>query len=97
LQLIDASQDNSRVSNWSDGSGWRFFSFTSAPGGVTSSTQTFALTLDSAGDFYIDELSLVTGSVAEAGPNLFQNGDFETGVLAPWSGLGQVAEFLRRT
>ena len=28
LQLVDASQDNARASNWSDGSGWQFFSYT---------------------------------------------------------------------
>ena len=28
LQLIDNQQDNARVSNWSDGIGWKFFTFT---------------------------------------------------------------------
>jgi len=34
LQLVDPAQDVSRVSNWSDGGGWKFFSYT---GGVGSS------------------------------------------------------------
>src|SRR5205814_1248035 len=31
LQLIDSSQDNARVSNWDDGSSWRFYSFSAKP------------------------------------------------------------------
>ena len=83
LQLIDASQDNSRVSNWSDGSGWRFASVT----GPVSSSKLF-LYLESKGDLYVDDLSLVAGRVPEAGINLLRNGDFEgpltTNVGGPW-------------
>ena len=39
LQLIDPSQDNSRVSNWDDASGWRFFSYTAHPAGATISVR----------------------------------------------------------
>ena len=37
LQLIDAGQDNARVSNWDDGSGWPFFSFTGRPSSTRGS------------------------------------------------------------
>ncbi|HMC27193.1 MAG TPA: lamin tail domain-containing protein, partial [Verrucomicrobiae bacterium] len=85
LELIDANQDNSRVSNWSDGSGWRFYSFTGVPGaGATS----FTITMDSAGDFYIDDIMLVAGSVPGVGDNLLQNGGFESGLLGPWTASG---------
>lgn len=85
FQLVDPSQDDSRAANWSDGSGWRFHSFTAVPGaGATS----FTITLGGAGDFYIDDISLVAGSTPASGPNLFQNGGFETGSLSPWTASG---------
>lgn len=37
------------------------------------------------GDVYIDDVQLVAGSVAEAGPNLVHNGDFETPLTGPWN------------
>ncbi len=86
LQLIDAAQDNARVSNWSDGSGWKFFSFTGAP---SAGTNQFRLYLTSAGQIYVDDLALVVGPVAAVGPNLILNGDFEGPLLTneggPWS------------
>ncbi len=85
LQLFDANQDNNRVANWSDGSGWRFYSFTGVPG-VNATNLTFFLS--SAGDLQIDNVSLVEGTVPEVGSNYIQNGDFESGLLAPWLGLG---------
>jgi Lamin Tail Domain/Carbohydrate binding domain/CotH kinase protein len=84
LQLLDAAQDNSRVGNWSDGSGWRFVSFTGSP--VTATTS-MLLFLATAGDVYVDNIVLVTGTVATVGANLFQNGSFENG-LAPWTLMG---------
>ena len=44
--------------------------------------------MDSAGDFYLDDVTLVQGTVAGVGPNLIQNGGFETGSLAPWAAIG---------
>jgi hypothetical protein len=86
LQLIDAAQDNARVSNWSDGSGWRFFSYT---GNLNPTTNQFRVYLNSVGQIYVDDLSLVSGSVAAVGPNLIPNGDFEGPLLTndggPWS------------
>ena len=90
LQLIDARQDNNRVSNWSDGSGWRFFSYTGNVG-TLAATRLF-LFLDRASDVYIDNISLVTGSVPEAGPNLLSNGDFESPLSGPWGVQGGHAQ-----
>jgi hypothetical protein len=78
LQLIDSAQDNTRVSNWSDGSGWKFFSYT---GNMNATSNQFRFFLTAIGQIYVDDLSLVAGAVAEAGPNLIQNGDFEGPLL----------------
>jgi hypothetical protein len=85
LQLIDANQDNTRVANWSDGSGWRQYSFTGVPGAVNTNLTIF---LAGAGDVYIDNVSLVEGTAPDAGVNLVQNGGFESGALGPWVALG---------
>ncbi len=45
--------------------------------GQAAATARLYLYLDGAGEVYLDELKLVSGSVAEAGPNLLRNGDFE--------------------
>ncbi|HXJ57724.1 MAG TPA: lamin tail domain-containing protein [Verrucomicrobiae bacterium] len=82
LQLIDPAQDHSRVGNWSDGSGWRFYSYTGVAGASPPPTN-LLMFLNSAGDVYIDQVSLVAGSNATLGVNLLLNGSFEDGV-APW-------------
>lgn len=47
--------------------------------GVAEGTRTIYLYLDGgAGEAYIDDLQLVSGSVPGVGPNLLRNGDFET-------------------
>jgi hypothetical protein len=80
LQLIDAAQDNSRVSNWSDGSDWRYFQFTGPMG-----ASRLSLFFDSSGgDVYLDDLVLVPGSVAGVGTNHVLNGDFEAPLTPPW-------------
>ncbi|MCI0364198.1 MAG: lamin tail domain-containing protein, partial [Phycisphaerales bacterium] len=85
LQLIDAAQDNSRPSNWSDGSGWKFFSFT---GNMTAMTNQLRVYLNIAGQIYVDDLWLVAGTTPETGANLILNGDFEGPFLTndggPW-------------
>ena len=83
LQLIDAAQDNERVSNWSDGVGWKFFSFTGSSGVGGSRLSLFLTNIPA--DVFIDDISFVEGSVAGAGTNLIMNGDFESGVFAPWN------------
>ncbi|MCI0748061.1 MAG: lamin tail domain-containing protein, partial [Verrucomicrobia subdivision 3 bacterium] len=86
LQLIDPAQDNSRVSNWGDGRGWRFFSHTA---NINPSTNQFRFYLGSAGQIYVDSISFVAGAVPEVGQNLILNGDFEgpfhTNDGGPWS------------
>ena len=63
LQLRDATQDNSRVSNWGvDMANWRFASVT----GIANSSR-LIFYLSSAGDVYLDDISLVAGSVPEVG------------------------------
>ncbi len=83
LQLIDAAQDNSRVSNWDDGSAWHFFSFTGKPSGTR-----IYLYLDAAGDIYIDDMTLVPGSVPGVGDNAVRNGEFELPLGSDWGVLG---------
>jgi uncharacterized protein (DUF1800 family) len=43
------------------------------------------------GDFYLDSMKLVAGSVAEAGANLLNNGDFENG-LTGWNVSANLAD-----
>lgn len=58
------------------------FIYVSKTGPATSST--LYLYLTSPGDVYLDDIQLVAGSVAGAGPNLLQNGDFETDLMPSW-------------
>ncbi len=85
LQLTDASQDNARVSNWTDGSGWRFFSLTTNIGG---SRLSIFFSDAIGGDVYLDDLSLVPGSVPGAGVNAIANGDFESPLAPTWLATG---------
>jgi hypothetical protein len=78
LQVIDVNQDNNRVSNWSEGFGWRFATFTGNPGGTPGSQLSF-FPASSATDVYLDDVSFVSGSVPETGVNLVANGSFESG------------------
>ncbi|MCI0746497.1 MAG: lamin tail domain-containing protein [Verrucomicrobia subdivision 3 bacterium] len=86
LQLIDATRDNMRVSNWSDGSGWRFFTATT---NLSASSNQFRFYLGSAGQVFVDDIMLVAGPVAQVGENLIRNGDFSGPLLTneggPWS------------
>ncbi len=58
---------------------WIRVTATGTAGGVS-----FAMYLTGAGTVYIDNVSLVAGTNAEAGPNLLGNGDFENPTLPPW-------------
>jgi hypothetical protein len=75
LQLLDAQQDNARVSNWTDGSGWKRFTFTA---NLAAGSNQFLMYLQGLGEIYIDDLALVAGTVPEAGSSLIRNGDFES-------------------
>lgn len=91
LQLIDANQDNNRVANWSDGSGWRFHSYTGTiQGGALPGTNLLVF-LNTPGDVYLDDFTLVVGAQAGAGENLIANGDFESPLSGPWSPIGNHA------
>ncbi len=88
LQLLDAAQDNSRVANWGAVTTaptleWVYVTATGVPR-PTSTPRALYLYLQSAGDIHLDDLSVVTGTVAQAGVNLVNNGGFEDG-LAPWT------------
>lgn len=65
------------------GSVSRDWVYITASGGSANSLLYVYLT--AAGDGYIDDIKLVAGSVAEVGPNLLPNGDFESGALSPWT------------
>jgi hypothetical protein len=87
LQLIDASQDISRVGNWglvstnlASAPQWQYVTVT---GIATKST--LLIGMATAGDVYIDDLKLVAGSVPEAGTNYLTDGDFESPLTGPWT------------
>lgn len=86
LQLVDPNLDNRRVGNWAavsglpgSSAGWRFASIT----GVGHKGDLY-LYLASAGDVYLDDLSMVAGTTPAAGTNLLKNGGFESGT-ASWT------------
>jgi hypothetical protein len=83
LQLIDAAQDNARVSSWSDGTGWRFFSIT----GVPNATRLLVYP-DLAGSVFVDDMWLVAGTNAAVGSNYLVNGDFESPLAPAWKFQG---------
>jgi hypothetical protein len=76
LQLVDARQDLTRVANWSDGTGWRFYSYSGTISGPVLGKK-IILYPDSGGEVYIDDMTLVTGSVPAVGTNLITDGGFE--------------------
>ncbi|HZO85647.1 MAG TPA: lamin tail domain-containing protein, partial [Verrucomicrobiae bacterium] len=100
LQVIDINEDNSRVSNWSDGLPWRYVTFTGTILGSalpTSRGTNFLIFLNLPGTVYIDDLVLVRGSVPEAGENVLANGDFEAPLEATWIPAGNHSGSSRST
>lgn len=90
LQLIDANQDNNRVSNWSDGSGWKFASFTRSVGTALATNLAFFFQAASQpGDIYLDDVMLVEGGAPGVGVNVIQNGGFEEPFAPAWGVRGQ--------
>jgi len=90
LQLIDPVQDNARASNWGDGTGWRFASYTINLGSATNASGSsiatnLAIFLQTAGEAYLDDISFVPLSGQLAGANVLQNGDFEGPLSGPWT------------
>ena len=91
LQLIDADEDNARVSNWTDGAGWRYVTFTGTiQGSATPAVRgtNFFIIASGPSDVFIDDMKLVAGNVPEAGPNVLVNGDFEAPLSTGWVALG---------
>lgn len=102
LQLVDASQDNSRPSNWNDRQGWRQVIYTGAvqgPGTNNAAPGTnFFVFLDRVGEVYVDDLVLVTGNQAGVGPNLLVNGGFEDPLETnTWAIVGNHSNSVRST
>ena len=52
--------------------------------GIATANPKLYIYLTGSGEAYIDDIKLVAGSVPEAGPNLLQNGDFESTLTPPW-------------
>ena len=77
LQLIDANQDNSRVSNWDGGIGWTHVSRT---GNIANATNLLLWLPAANASVYVDDISLV----GPEGTNIIQNPSFESGDTAPW-------------
>jgi hypothetical protein len=74
LQRLDPAAPTDRLANWSDGSGWRFFS---SSGTLTATQKRLMFYLDTKADIYLDDIVLVRGSAANVGTNLVIDGDFE--------------------
>ena len=92
LQLVDPTQDNSRPSNWTDRQGWQQITVTGAiQGGASPGTNLAFFATGGAGNFYVDDVVLVTGLVANAGLNLVVNGDFESALDGSWEATGNHA------
>jgi len=81
LQLIDATQDPARVSNWSDGIGWRYVTLS---GNFNNGTNV-DIFMQAAGEVYIDDVTLVPAAGPYAGINVVTNGGFEAPLsVGPW-------------
>jgi regulation of enolase protein 1 (concanavalin A-like superfamily) len=87
LQMIDPTRDNWRAGNWAlvstNGAANPQWVRASATG--TATTSLLYIYLTTPGDIYIDDVSLVAGSVPETGPNLVTDGGFESGFPGPWT------------
>ena len=99
LQLIDISADNDRAGNWAafDAGASNEWKYKFVTGDVLNlsphalAAAKFEIYAHSAGDVLIDDVVLVMGTVPESGPNMLDNGDFETALSGPWSANGNHA------
>jgi len=101
LQLVDASRDNNRVGNWAvtDLGAHAEWKYRSVTGTATFDRRTYPdlsiarvhFYLEGAGEVYLDDVQLVQGAVPGAGPDLLDNGDFETLLTGPWTVSGNHA------
>ncbi len=85
LQLIDAAQDNSRVSNWTDQPVWRQAKITGNLGSTTNNLKIYLFLDNPGGDLHIDDVWLCEGTTAEGAPNLVRNASFESPLGAEWT------------
>jgi hypothetical protein len=76
LQLIDPTQDNSRVANWSAQPGWVFATRTANIANATN----LLFWIQTAGTVYLDDITLV----GPGGTNIIENGDFESELVPSW-------------
>ncbi len=87
LQLVDAHQDNWRAGNWmavlTNTSVTPQWVYVTATG--TASSSLFYIYLQSAGDVYLDDVTLVPGAVAGVGTNVLADANFESGFPGPWT------------
>ena len=101
LSLIDVSEDNARASNWTDAQGWRQVTFTGTIQGhptlQVSRGTNFFIILATAGTVHLDDMYLCEGTVAEAGPNVLVNGDFEAPLAGAWTPSGNHGTSVRDT
>jgi hypothetical protein len=97
LQLIDINEDNNRPGNWATvdltpALAWHFRSVTGTatntvhPNNLRNARLQFFL--HNVGTVLVDRVSLVTGTVAEAGIPQLQNGDFESAMGGTWFAQG---------
>src|SRR6266540_2380287 len=90
LQLIDPTQNNNRVANWTavttnaaPASHWQYVSVT---GTATSSRlYVYLESPPTGGDAYVDDIQMVAGIVPGSGANYVGNGDFETALSSLWN------------
>ena len=98
LQLVDAAKDNARVANWitrqtttniiNNTSQWVYVTQTAT---LPANSTRIYLYFGSAGEIHLDDLMLVSGSVAESGANLVNNGNFESALAGTWTISGDFA------
>ncbi|HEX5221186.1 MAG TPA: lamin tail domain-containing protein [Verrucomicrobiae bacterium] len=95
LQLIDATQDNSRVANWQTKPASTNFSVPTPQWVYVTQTATLPASsariytyLGSAGEIYVDDMMLVAGTVPGSGVNLLNNGGFESPLAGTWTVSG---------
>ena len=71
--------ENLSIDEGITGTGWRRVTMTG-----TASSADLYIYLEATGDAYVDDISLVSGSVAEQGVNRIVNGDFELAISPKW-------------
>lgn len=85
LQLVDPRQDNWREGNWlaaiQTNSGYATPQWVFVTTNVPAASTRFYVYLQSAGDIYVDDVSIV----GAGGTNLLADGDFESTLTGPWN------------